>query len=495
MFDDTFEATNFPVIPNGGENMTKSFVKKGYSRAGLTLALAFILTLVLAACGDPTATTAPATTAATTTAAATTAAATTAAATTAAATTTAATAPLGAPVSKSGFKGTLTYWALGYAPNGGNAFSKSTDSAAAAFMKANPDIKVEIVGYTADNAGFAKIVNAVQSGSGVDAFRIPNDSLPVLVAQGAVAPIDDYLTAEDKADILPQLFDLVKFDGKLYAWPLWVPPVAMYLNVDVFKEKGIDLPKDSWTYDEFVDIAKKLTFTRANGEKVYGYSALVDPGLVDTWPIIMSDGALPVSADNKKYTFNSPEGISGLKKLTDLALVHKVTPPDFGTQKQDDILTAMKGRLQAMWSRPSGDAGTLVQAGVNIEIRQMPIGKSGKNVAAGGVGLIAVAANKDKTRLAASNDLVKYLTSGGVEKDVPGYYLAPAARKSVTVVAPYNKFAPSAAVAWITPSLVVWPQVRTLIHPRLQEAILGKKTAEEALNSPVDEANKLLAGN
>jgi multiple sugar transport system substrate-binding protein len=489
--------------------MTKSFLKKGSSRAGLTLALAFILTLVLAACGDPTATTAPATTAATTTAApkpttaaATTAAATTAAATTAsatttaaAATTTAATAPLGAPVSKSGFKGTLTYWALGYAPNGGNAFSKSTDSAAAAFMKANPDIKVEIVGYTADNAGFAKIVNAVQSGSGVDAFRIPNDSLPVLVAQGAVAPIDDYLTAEDKADILPQLFDLVKFDGKLYAWPLWVPPVAMYLNVDVFKEKGIDLPKDSWTYDEFVDIAKKLTFTRANGEKVYGYSALVDPGLVDTWPIIMSDGALPVSADNKKYTFNSPEGISGLKKLTDLALVHKVTPPDFGTQKQDDILTAMKGKLQAMWSRPSGDAGTLVQAGVNIEIRQMPIGKSGKNVAAGGVGLIAVAANKDKTRLAASNDLVKYLTSGGVEKDVPGYYLAPAARKSVTVVAPYNKFAPSAAVAWITPSLVVWPQVRTLIHPRLQEAILGKKTAEEALNSPADEANKLLAGN
>jgi multiple sugar transport system substrate-binding protein len=486
----------------------------GYRRFGFILALALVMSLVLAACGDPTATTAPATTAAATTAAATTAAATTAAATTAATTTTAAAATTtaaattaaattaaattaaaagGAPVSKSGFKGTLTYWALGYSPGGTSAFNKSTDLAVASFMKSNPDIKVEVIGYTADNAGFAKIVNAVQAGNGVDAFRIPNDSLPKMIQDGAVAPIDEYLTAEDKADILPNLFDLVRVNGKLYAWPLWVPPVAMYLNLDVFKEKGIDLPTDDWTYEQFVDIAKKLTFTRADGTKVYGYSALVDPGLVDTWPIIMSDGALPISADSTKYTFNSPEGISGLKKLTDLALVHKVTPPDFGAQKQDDLLTAMKNKTLAMWSRPSGDAGTLVQAGLALDFRQMPIGKSGKHVSAGGVGLIAVAANKDKVRLTASMDLVKYLTSAQVEKDVPGYFLAPGARKSVTVVAPYSKFAPSAPNAWITPSLPAWVDIRTLIHPRLQEAILGKKSAEEALNQPADEINKLLA--
>lgn len=472
---------------------------------------------LLAACGDNTvapaaATTAPAsaattaasattaaatsaatsTTAAATTVAGTTAAGTTAAGTTAASTTTAAASTADFITSKSGYKGSLDYWALGYASGGGNAFSKSSDSAVAAFMKANPNVKITITGYTADNAGFAKIVNAVQSGNGVDIFRIPNDSLPTMIRDGAIASIDDYITAEDKTDILSNLFNLVTVNGKLYAWPLWVPPVAMYLNLDIFKEKNVALPPKDWTYDQFVAIAKQLTFSRGN-DKVYGYSALIDPGLVDLWPIIMSDGALPLSSDNTKYTWNTPEAYSGLKKVVDLAQVHKVTPPDFGTQKLDDILTAFKGKLQAMWSRPSGDSGTLVQAGVNLDIWPIPIGKSGKPVSAGGVGLIAVTPNKDTAKQKAAMDLARYLTSPQVEKDVPGYYLAPGARKSVTVVSPYNKFAPIAPTAWITPSLPAWTQIRTLIHPNLQNAVFGKMTPEQALSQPTDEINKLLA--
>lgn len=474
----------------------KKFSRRRFVAAGSTLAGA----VVLAACGAtntpvpaPT-TAAPASTTAaakpTTAAVATTAAA---APTTAAPVATTASTTGGTPVSKSGYKGTLTYWALGYAAGGGNVFSKSTDAAAAAFMKANPDMKVEITGYTADNAGFAKLINAVQSGTGIDVFRVPNDSLPVLLKDNVVAPIDEYLTADDKADIYTNLFDYVRFDGKLYAWPLWVPPVAMYINVDVFKEKGVEIPKDNWTYEQFVEIAKKLTFDRGS-DKVYGYTALVDPGLVDTWPIIMSDGARPLSADNKKYTFNAPEGITGLKKLIDLAQTHKVTPPDFGTQKQEDIIAAFTKKLVGMWSRPSGDSGTLKAAGVNFEIRQMPIGKTGKNVSAGGIGLVAVASIKDKPRQAAAMDLAKYVTSAQVEKDVPGYFLAPAARKSVTAVEPYSFFAPSVPNAWVTPSLPTWPQVRTLIHPNLQNAIFGKMSPEDALGKIADEVNKVLAG-
>jgi multiple sugar transport system substrate-binding protein len=466
--------------------------------------------VVLAACGATATPTAAPTTAAPRPTTAAPAAATTAApaATTAApAATTAAPRPTTAApaattaasvpnvvVSKSGYKGTLTYWALGYTPGANTGFSKSTDAAAAAFMKANPDIKVEVVGYSADNAGFAKLINNVQSGTGVDVFRVPNDSLPVLIKEGIVAPLDEFITAQDREDIFTNLFDYVRFDGKLYAWPLWVPPVAMYINSDVFKEKGVEIPKDNWTYEQFVEIAKKLTFDRANGEKVYGYTALIDPGLVDTWPIIMSDGARPLSADNTKYTYNSAEGISGLKKLVDLAQVHKVTPPDFGTQKLDDIITAFKDKkLVAMWSRPSGDSGTLKAANVNFEIRQMPIGKSGKNVSAGGIGLVAVVTIKDKARQQAAMDLARYVTSAQVEQDVPGYYLAPAARKSVQAKEPYSLFAPSVPNAWVTPSLAVWPQIRTLIHPQLQNAVFGKTSPEQALTAPAEEINKILA--
>ena len=485
---------------------------------------------LLAACGDATstagtaATTSAATTAASTTAApaATTAAAsttaaatattasamttaataTTAVATTAAPTTAATTATTAAAtgaggdlrVSKSGFKGTLQYWVLGYQPNGGNNTGKLMDAAVGAFVKANPDMKVEITGYTGDQAGFTKLTQAVQGGQTVDMFRLPSDILPLLVRDGLVSPIDEFLTDSDKADILPNLLDAVRIGGKAYSWPLWVPPVGMYLNLDIFKERGVDPPKADWTYDQFVEIAKKLTFTRANGEKVYGYSGAIDPGLVNTWPFILQDGGSPLSKDNTKYTFNSPEAISGLKKLVDLAQVHKVTPPDFGSQSVDDLTTAFKDKkVVAMYSEPSGASSGYKSSNLNFDVINMPSGKLGKPLTAGGIGLISVAAIKDKVKLQAAMDLGRYLTSSQVGADVKGFYLAPGARKSVTVNDPISKFSPFVQYCYITPIIADWPQIRTVIHPQLQNAVFGKISVEDALNKPAQEINDILA--
>ena len=395
-------------------------------------------------------------------------------------------------VSKSGYKGTLQYWVLGYIPGGTTA--KLMDAAVAAFTKVNPDIKIEVTGYTGDQAGFTKLTQAVQGGNTVDIFRLPSDILPLLVQDGLVAPIDDFLTADDKADLIPNVFDSVKINGKAYAWPLWVPPVGMYLNLDIFKEKGVTPPGDSWTYDEFVDTAKKLTFQRANGDKVYGYSGGIDPGLVNTWPFILNDGSLPLSPDNTKYTFNTPEGISGLQKLVDLAQKHKVTPPDFGTQSPADLTTSFQDKqLLAMYSEPSGSSAQYREKKINFDIRAMPTGKTGKPGTAGGIGLISVAAAKDKTKLQAAMDLGRYLTSGQVGKDVDGFYLAPGARKSVKVADPINKFDPLVPACYITPIIAEWPQIRTIIHPNIQNAVFGKITADQAMNNPAKEINDILA--
>ncbi|GHO42342.1 ABC transporter substrate-binding protein [Ktedonospora formicarum] len=124
-------------------------------------------------------------------------------------------------------QGTLNYWITGYQPNGANATGKLTDAAIQAYVKAHPELKsVKATGYTADQAGSTKVTQAVRGGTSVDLFRYPTDSLPALIKQGLISPIDDYLSAEDKADIYPDLLKAVTIDGKIYAWPLWVPPWA-----------------------------------------------------------------------------------------------------------------------------------------------------------------------------------------------------------------------------------------------------------------------------
>lgn len=451
-------------------------------REMLKLAAGASVAALLAACGGSTATSTPKP--ASTTAAS--------AATAPAATTSAAAGNL--TVSKSGFKGTLQYWVLAYLPNGGNATGKLMDAAVANFTKANPDIKVEVTGYTGDQAGFTKLTQAVQGGSSVDLFRLPSDILPLLVQDNLVAPIDTFLTADDKGDMITSVLDSTRINGKAYAWPLWVPPVGMYLNLDIFKEKGVDPPKMPWTYEQFVDTAKKLTFQRANGEKVYGYTGGIDPGLVNTWPFILNDGSLPLSTDNTKYTFNTPEGISGLQKLVDLAQTHKVTPPDFGSQSVDDIATSFSDKkLVAMYSEPSGSSAQYRAKNLNFDVVAMPTGKTGKPGSAGGIGLISVAATKDTAKLQAAMDLGRYLTSAQVGQDVPGFYLAPGARKSVKVADPISKFDPFVPNCYITPIIADWPQIRTIIHPNIQNAVFGKVTAEQAMNNPAKEINDILA--
>jgi multiple sugar transport system substrate-binding protein len=221
----------------------------------------------------------------------------------------------GIRTSSSGYKGTLSLWVLGYTP--GNAFANPFDNAVAQFMTDNPDIKVEITGYPPNDEGFTKLTTALQSGQGIDLLRLPSDRLPQFVRDDLVEPIDDYLTAADKADILPNVLDVTRLkDGKAYAWPLWVVPMGMYLNKDVFAEANVPLPPKDWTWDQFVETAKKLTFKRANGEQVYGFSGFVDPGVVNTWGLWMNQdpSVRPITQDGK-YGFNSPEAYAALQRM------------------------------------------------------------------------------------------------------------------------------------------------------------------------------------
>ncbi|MFL5801248.1 MAG: sugar ABC transporter substrate-binding protein, partial [Roseiflexaceae bacterium] len=118
---------------------------------------------------------------------------------------------------------------------------------------------------------------------------------------------------------------------------------------------------------------------------------------------------------------------------------------------------------------------------------------SGKPQTAGGIGLISVAAGDDQVKLQAAMDLGRYLTSAEVGSDVEGFYLAPGARKSVKVNDPISKFEPFVASCYITPIITQWPQIRTIIHPQIQNAIFGKISPEEALKQPADEINQILA--
>lgn len=83
----------------------------------------------------------------------------------------------------------------------------------------------------------------------------------------------------------------------------------MWYNKDMFDEAGIDYPDGSWTWDEFYDIAEKLT--KEDGSQ-YGFAA--NPSNEqDTWMnIIYSMGGCVLTDDNKSG-FDDPNTIKAME--------------------------------------------------------------------------------------------------------------------------------------------------------------------------------------
>ena len=154
---------------------------------------------------------------------------------------------------------TLSFWQF-YAPNGiCNLQSKWFVDCVAAW-NATHDVKVELQ-YVPNNdyMNGTKLQTAFASGHGPDIFIIsPGDFLRYYNG-GVLTDLTPYMEEEAKKDLFPNVMETRMVDGKIHGLPMEVEPMAMYYSVKAFDEAGLsekDLPK---TWDQFMELAHKLT--------------------------------------------------------------------------------------------------------------------------------------------------------------------------------------------------------------------------------------------
>lgn len=84
-------------------------------------------------------------------------------------------------------------------------------------------------------------------------------------------PLDDFLESapiEDFEEIAAGMRETVTFDGKLYGIPVRHATSGLHYNTELLAERGFDRPPES--FEEFVDYARALTYTREDGTQVHG---------------------------------------------------------------------------------------------------------------------------------------------------------------------------------------------------------------------------------
>lgn len=299
------------------------FGLRRWSRLSLLTVFTLLITLILAACGDSTGTTAPATTApaSSTTAAAAATTAASAATTAASAATTAAGAATTAasstssvgvvtPSTKQLAPANLTVWSTG-----ADTDAQVLQSAANSFSQLHPGVKVTVQTISWDDS-HAKVLAAVSSGTGPD---VVTGGLSYGIEFGQKGGLVDlkskYPDLVDQVQKLAQpgvYKSLVGQDGKVYAVPGDLTVMMMYYRTDILQQNGITPPK---TWDDLTAAVSKLQ--AAGKAKGLGFNWGTASWL-GYFNFLRSAGGTLYDSGCTKATVNSPEGVKAMQYFASL---------------------------------------------------------------------------------------------------------------------------------------------------------------------------------
>jgi multiple sugar transport system substrate-binding protein len=138
-------------------------------------------------------------------------------------------------------------------------------------------------------------------------------------------PLDEYIAKNASySDFDPSLFKYSSYQGTTYFVPIGWNNIMINYNRALFRDAGVEYPK-TWTWDQFREVAKKLTKRDAAGNVTqYGYEAPNQNFFVQPW--FLTNGTSPLNADWTASNMLDLKVAETLQFLHDLIHVDKVSP-------------------------------------------------------------------------------------------------------------------------------------------------------------------------
>ncbi|MCI8489481.1 MAG: sugar ABC transporter substrate-binding protein [Lachnospiraceae bacterium] len=139
------------------------------------------------------------------------------------------------------------------------------------YEAANPGVTVEMTDL--GSTDYSTVLATELSGSGSEFDVVTIKDVPgyaTLVSKNTLEPLDSYIS--DAGIDLSQYGGVdsqVTVDGSLYELPFRNDFWVVFYNKDVFDNAGVDYPTNDMTFDEYDELARKLTSTDF-GSQVYG---------------------------------------------------------------------------------------------------------------------------------------------------------------------------------------------------------------------------------
>ncbi|MBM4460737.1 MAG: sugar ABC transporter substrate-binding protein [Chloroflexi bacterium] len=278
------------------------------------------------------------------------------------------------------------------------------------YMEKNPHVTIKVTSIAdPGNNFYPKLQTMIAGGAPPHLASFQGWEWQTYADKNLLAPIDDYI-ARDKftgpyAEGIAGLDVSTRRKGKRYLIPLQMATMIMFYAKKPFKEAGIPFPTDDWTWEQFLDTAKKLTKTDG-ANKLFGYQANGSWFRDIGWIVSTGKREFDNIVDPKKAQFSAPEIVEIVQIVAnDVYNTLKIAPtPADQSGGANTIQTgncAMK--YEGAWFFTQLNSPTLREQKKEVEfdVVLMPKGKDGNRPHRGWSEGVAVPKTKPETQDAA----------------------------------------------------------------------------------------------
>jgi multiple sugar transport system substrate-binding protein len=172
--------------------------------------------------------------------------------------------------------GKVTFWTVATEPDLGS-LQKIVDN----FNNENSDVQAELVQVVGTETDTTKLMTAVRGGTGPDVYMLDRFIVAQRASEGVLQDLSEFMGSEDFSEVyIPFAWAEANFQGTPYALPFETDARALYYNIGMLQEAGVDpaqldISNGPITFDTLAELANQLNKTDQDGN----FSQMGFPGM------------------------------------------------------------------------------------------------------------------------------------------------------------------------------------------------------------------------
>ncbi|MCF7944455.1 MAG: sugar ABC transporter substrate-binding protein [Spirochaetia bacterium] len=202
----------------------------------------------------------------------------------------------------------IVYYTFSASPN----YIEELDSIVSQFNEKEKDItvRVETVGW---DDYFTRLEAQIAGGSAPDVFELNYESFVNYASKGVLLPLDAQIAEDEDFDtsiFSSRALEAFAYQGTQYGIPETFSTSVLFYNKDMFDKAGLEYPDASWNWDDTVEAAEQLT------NKDAGIWGLYSP--IQFWEFYKKaaqNGGELVSEDGSSITIDAEENVEALELM------------------------------------------------------------------------------------------------------------------------------------------------------------------------------------